>query len=136
MIDQYLFGTLLGLSNFGLILAIYLSFDSVIIEVHSCDWMSKASLLLIVGFMWYFLVNLVRFFKDSLFDLLIHSEVLYSNFLILWGMTLRNIFNNVSNKILHCSLQFWFWKALTQSKLLIDFWIHSVLALLKSHSSQ
>ena len=75
MFDQYVFGTLLGLSNFALILAIYLSFDSLISEVHPCDWMCKASFLPTVGFMWYFLVNLYRFFKDSLIVLLIYSVV-------------------------------------------------------------
>ena len=111
MINEYVFGTVLGLSNFALILAIYLSFDPLISEVYSFDWISKASLLLAVGFMWYFLVNLDGFFKDSVIDLLTYSKVLQSNFLILRGMKLQNIFN-VSDKTLHCSLQFWFWKAL------------------------
>ena len=35
MIDQYAFGTLLGRSNFAPILAIDLSFDLLVSEVHS-----------------------------------------------------------------------------------------------------
>ena len=76
MIDQYVFETVLGLSSFALILAINLSLDSIISEVHSFAWKSRASLLLAVGLLWYLLVNLDRFFKDSLIDLLIHSGVL------------------------------------------------------------
>ena len=35
MIDQYVFGTVLGLSSFALTLAVNLSLDSIISEVHS-----------------------------------------------------------------------------------------------------
>ena len=77
MTDQFVFGTVLGLSNSAFILAIYLSFDSLISEVNSFDWTSKVPYyLLAVGFMWYFLVNLDHFFKDNGIDLLIHSGVL------------------------------------------------------------
>ena len=37
MIDQYDLGKGLGLSNFALILAIFLSFDPLISEMHSFD---------------------------------------------------------------------------------------------------
>ena len=37
MTDQYLFRTLLGLFYLALILGIYMSFDSLISKVHSCD---------------------------------------------------------------------------------------------------
>ena len=37
MINQYVFGTLLGLSKFTLILAIYMFFDSLINEVQYCE---------------------------------------------------------------------------------------------------
>ena len=38
MIDQYVFGTVLGLSSFAHILAINLSLDSIISEVVSFAW--------------------------------------------------------------------------------------------------
>ena len=123
LIDQYVFGTVLVLSSFALILATYLSLDSIISEVHSFAWKYRASLLLAVGLLWYILVNLNRFFKDRLIDLLIHSGVLQSILFILWETKLWDIFNNVSDRILHLSLQFRFWKVLVQSKLYIDFWI-------------
>ena len=75
-----------------------MSFDSLISEVHSLDRISKASLLLAVGF----LVSM----KDNVINLLIHSGVFQSHFLILQEMKLQNVFSNVPDKILHCSLQF------------------------------
>ena len=49
MIDQYVFGTVLGLFSFALTLTINLSLDPIISEVRSFAWKSKASLLLAVG---------------------------------------------------------------------------------------
>ena len=49
MIDQYVFGTVFGLSTFALILATNLSLDSIIREVHSFARQSRASVLLEVG---------------------------------------------------------------------------------------
>ena len=76
MINQYVFGLVLALSSLTLILAMYLSLDSIISEVHDLAWISRASLLLAMGLLWYLLANVDRFFKDSLIDLLIHPRVL------------------------------------------------------------
>ena len=76
MINQYVFGLVLALSSLALILAMYLSLDSIISEVHDFAWISRASLLLAMGLLWYLLANVDRFFKDSLIDLLIHPRVL------------------------------------------------------------
>ena len=59
MTDQYVFETDLGLSNFALILAMHLSFDS--------------------------LIKLDCFFKDSVINLLIHSRVSKSFFKKFYG---------------------------------------------------
>ena len=72
MVNQYIFWTVLGLSSSALILAIYHSSDSITGEVHSFALISRASLSLAVGFLWYILINLDCFFKDSLIDLSIH----------------------------------------------------------------
>ena len=76
MINQYVFGLVLALSSLTLILAMYLSLDSIISEVHDLAWISRASLLLAMGLLWYLLANADRFFKSSLTDLLIHPRVL------------------------------------------------------------
>ena len=76
MINQYVFGLVLALSSLTLILAMYLSLDSIISEVHDLAWISRASLLLAMGLLWYLLANIDRFFKDSLIDLLVHPRVL------------------------------------------------------------
>ena len=76
MINQYVFGLVLALSSLTLILAMYLSLDSIISEVHDLAWISRASLLLAMGLLWYLLANADRFFKSSLIDLLIHPRVL------------------------------------------------------------
>ena len=76
MINQYVFGLVLALSSLALILAMYLSLDSIISEVHDFAWISRASLLLAMGLLWYLLANIDRFFKDSLIDLLVHPRVL------------------------------------------------------------
>ena len=76
MINQYVFGLVLALSSLALILAMYLSLDSIISEVHDFAWISRASLLLAMGLLWYLLANVDRFFKDGLIDLLIHPRVL------------------------------------------------------------
>ena len=49
MINQYVFGLVLALSSLTLILAMYLSLDSIISEVHDLAWISRASLLLVMG---------------------------------------------------------------------------------------
>ena len=76
MINQYVFGLVLALSSLALILAMYLSLDSIISEVHDFAWISRASLLLAMGLLWYLLANADRIFKSSLIDLLIHPRVL------------------------------------------------------------
>ena len=75
MINQYVFGLVLALCSLELILAMYLSLDSIISEVHAFAWISRASLLLAMGLLWYLLANIDRFFKDSLIDLLVHPRV-------------------------------------------------------------
>ena len=49
MINQYVFGLVLALSSLALILAMYLSLDSIISEVHDFARISRASLLLTMG---------------------------------------------------------------------------------------
>ena len=130
IIHQYIFGAVSGLSNLAFILVIYLSFTSVINALHSFAWLKRASLLQDEVLFCSHLVNLNPYFSDSSIDLLIHSGVLLSIFLILWGTKLGKTFIKISVKILRFPLESWLWKV----KYDIAFWMHLGLAFLKSQS--